>query len=104
MFLRKTKAMDGHGDIEKENVLAGIFEIQDRNQFAVMEKGVVRKDITVDQPPWKGLAQARSQSFKLFAKKLEVSRIIGRDDFCQLGGGFPAVRVLTPPPSAGRGW
>lgn len=48
MFRRKTESVDGHGDIEKENVLAGIFEIQDRNQLSVPEKGVIGKNITVD--------------------------------------------------------
>jgi hypothetical protein len=104
MFRRKTESVDRHGDIEKENVLAGIFEIQDRNQLSVPEKGVVGKNITVDQASRKWLTQAEPQSFELFEKKLKVNRIIGRDAFHQSGGGFPTVRVLTPPPSAGRGW
>ena len=41
--------MDGHGDIEQKNVLAGIFKIKDRHHLSVPEKGVVGKNITVDQ-------------------------------------------------------
>ena len=35
--------MDGHGDIEQKNVLAGIFEIKDRHHLSVPEKRVVGK-------------------------------------------------------------
>lgn len=95
--------MDGHGDIEQKNVLAGIFEIKDRHHLSVPEKRVVGKKITLDQASRKWLIQAELRSFEPFEKKLKVNRIIGLDAFHQPVDGFPTVRVLTPPPSTGRG-
>ena len=40
--------MDGHGDIEKEGVLAGVFEIQDRDQLAISHMRDVRQTGDID--------------------------------------------------------
>ena len=66
--------MDGHGHIEQEGVFARVLKVEHCDQSRVIPKEcIVGKDISMDEPPWKGCGNTVPQVRELLDKETEQS-------------------------------